>query len=176
MRAPLRPTVLALLAYGALASAAGCGGSTTRLVAVPDIGVKVPVRLVDFANDRWPGAHIAAAAGTCAPAGAPVVTGDFNSDGTADTAARVVGRDGAPHLVMAFGRVRDYDVREMASGPTAPVDGALSVGKRGTKYHVESSELDFYFGADTLVVTPCGGRPTAYIWNGSTFDPTALAS
>jgi hypothetical protein len=45
----------------------------------------------------------------------------------------------------------------------------LAVRPRGMRYAIPGSIVDYYFSADTIVVSPCNGTPTAHIWNGTTF-------
>lgn len=156
--------------------AAGCGGVNLSPVTIPNSNVTVPKRVRQLVRDQWRGARIAAdaaAGGACSiQASPPVVTGDFDGDGTPDYIVRVVAADGV-HLAAALARLRDFKLVDV-SGSTAVPAGALQVMPRGQEYHQADSLVDFYFGVDTVTVTPCGGAPTAYFWKGAAFEPATI--
>ncbi|HEX5215011.1 MAG TPA: hypothetical protein VFV98_06080, partial [Vicinamibacterales bacterium] len=104
------------------------------------------------------------------PSGAaPILDGDYNSDGAPD-AAFVLTTDKGARLVVAINRIEDVDVYEVDA---LPADVAVSVNlrRRGTKYFRKDMAVDQYFGADALTVSPCAGSgdTVAYIFTGAGF-------
>jgi len=129
---------------------------------------------------HWKGAtlaavpHPAAACGNRGDTTGPVVTGDLNADGTADVALIIQTHDGLK-VVAALTQTYDYALTDVAS--TIDLTNAvLSIRRRGEAYRVPEVALDKYLSADTIVVTPCGQPPTAYLWTGLSFRPEPLAS
>ena len=102
-----------------------------------------------------------------------VEAGDFDGDGFKDVVAPVK-RDDGLHLVAGLHHTYEYTVVDVTGRTDAAVD-RFTVRPRGTRYEVPDSDVDYYFGADTIVLTPCGGTPTAFLWNGTGFDPQPLA-
>jgi hypothetical protein len=167
-----------LMCAGVGVVALACGA---RQVQVPGPAgeLSVPAALIDRATALWPGSGVRAGAGCPATgdgaAAAPAaLTADLNGDGAPDVILRLEG-EGRAHLVAAFARLDGapelIDVTEDEGlGP-----GALSVRPGGARYVREGSGLDFYFGADTLVLTGCDGVRTAFLWTGSGFERVRLA-
>jgi hypothetical protein len=131
---------------------------------------------------RWRGARLESrTTAACAPGSeAPgadtsrtYLIGDFDGDGAEDVAAPVK-RDDGVHLVAGLRHTYDYTVVDVveAADPSA---ARFVVRPRGARYTLPGSEVDYYFGADTIVAAPCGAAPTAYVWNGTGFEPRALA-
>ena len=163
----MRPAVV----LSCLVLTLGCGGKQAT-VDQPASGAP-PAVVVDYVDQQWPNAQIAAPSGaSCStPASPPFVTGDFNGDGLTDIAARVAAPDGT-RLVHAIARVNTFVFYSIPlEGDLA--NGQLSMRKRGDKYVPESGVAD-YFGADTPVVTPCGLPPTAFFPTGTGIDPRKI--
>ena len=170
----------ALLVAGVLMASACAATPATQLPA-PPTGSTLPSSLTKIVAARWKGAHIdapPAQAGCASPAGASataaplLVTGDFDGDGSTDVAFWAVAPDG-PHLAVAIARLGGYALHEIALA-NPPTIGSISTRPRATRYRRADSPMDWYFGTDTLVVTPCGAAPVAYLWTGFGFDPVAL--
>lgn len=163
--------VSALLLF-AFASACSTGAplSTNAIQATP---AGPPSPFADAVKAQWPGARVATldapcANGTDAPA---YVTGDFDGDGATDVIAPIRRSDGV-HLVAGLLHTYGYAVTEVVPSIAG---STLSVRPRGMRYAIPGSIVDYYFSADTIVVSPCNGTPTAYIWNGTSFQAQPLA-
>jgi hypothetical protein len=133
----------------------------------------VPRAIVNQIKDTWTGAKVLttgpdgpACAGQTAEQAAPSMAGDFNGDGSMDLAVRVQRADGV-HIVAALFETFNYKLTDVASDAGS---SQFSMRKRGSTYRQPDSVVDHYFGADTLVLTPCGQLPTAYIWDGNSFQ------
>lgn len=159
--------------------ASGCAATRPTSFPAPPDGTTVPREVRRLVTARWKGARIetpAAAAcngGESTSEARPFTTGDFDGDGATDIALWAVTRDG-PRLAVALARLGGYSLREVTPAAT-PTVGPISIRSRGARYHRADSTMDWYFGADTLVVSPCGAPPVAYLWSGFGFDPVALA-
>jgi hypothetical protein len=168
-----------LLLTGVLMASA-CGARATRLP-TPPTGSTLPRNLTRLVASRWRGARVEmpAAATTCAASNGasaatqPFTTGDFDGDGSTDVALWAVTPEG-PHLAVAIARLGGYTLHEVAPA-AGPAVGPISIRPRAARYRRAGSTMDWYFGADTLVVSPCGAAPVAYLWTGFGFDPVALA-
>lgn len=101
------------------------------------------------------------------------LTADFNGDGNLDTALRVKTDEGQ-RLIVGIAEGNGYRLVDAGALDEAAA-GDLSVRPRGVRYLRPDSSVDFYFGTDTLVATPCTGTPTAYIWLGESFTHERLA-
>jgi hypothetical protein len=163
--------VSALLLF-AFASACSTGAplSTNAIQATP---AGPPSPFADAVKAQWPGARVATldapcANGTDAPA---YVTGDFDGDGATDVIAPIRRSDGV-HLVAGLLHTYGYAVTEVVPSIAG---STLSVRPRGMRYAIPGSIVDYYFSADTIVVSPRNGTPTAYIWNGTSFQAQPLA-
>jgi hypothetical protein len=163
--------VSALLLF-AFASACSTGAplSTKAIQATP---AGPPSPFVDAVKARWSGARVAALDAPCAngtetPA---YITGDFDGDGATDVAAPVRRSDGV-HLVAGLLHTYGYAVMDVVPSIAG---STLSVRPRGMRYGLPGSIVDYYFSADTIVVSPCDGTPTAHIWNGTSFQAQPLA-
>jgi hypothetical protein len=170
---------VALLVAGVLMASA-CGATPATQLPAPPTGSTLPSSLTKIVAARWKGARIEAPAAqsgcastTSTTAAQPFTTGDFDGDGATDVAFWAVATDG-PHLAVAIARLGGYSLREITLA-SPPVVGSISTRPRATRYHRGGSPMDWYFGTDTLVVTPCGAAPVAYLWTGFGFDPVALA-
>ncbi len=164
-----RFSALILLAF---ASACSTGGplppkATQATPAGP------PNPFVDAVKARWSGARVAALDAPCVNgAETPAyVTGDFDGDGATDVAAPIRQADGV-HLVAGLLHTYGYTVMDVVPSIAG---STLAVRPRGMRYAIPGSIVDYYFSADTIVVSPCNGTPTAHIWNGTTFQAQALA-
>lgn len=108
-------------------------------------------------------------------AAAAIVNGDYNSDGNMD-AAFAVATDNGSRLVVALNRIEDVEIYDVDA---LPADGAVSVQlrKRGTKYFRKGINVDQYFGADALAVSPCAGSGdvAAYSFTGTGFRREVIA-
>ena len=98
------------------------------------------------------------------------MAGDFDGDGVQDLALRVQRGDGV-HIVAAFVHTYVYVLQDVVGNAASSM---LSVRPRGALYRVPDSVVDHYLGADTLVLTPCGQPPVAYIWTGASFTPQPI--
>jgi hypothetical protein len=128
---------------------------------------------VGAVKTQWSGARVATVDAPCAngtdtPA---YVTGDFDGDGATDVIAPIRRSDGV-HLVAGLLHTYGYAVTEVVPSVAG---STLSVRPRGMRYAIPGSIVDYYFSADTIVVSPCNGTPTAYIWNGTSFQAQPLA-
>jgi hypothetical protein len=164
-----RVSALLLLAF-ASACSTGAPLSSKATHATP---AGPPSPFVNAVKARWSGARVAALDAPCAngtetPA---YVTGDFDGDGAADVAAPIRQSDGV-HLVAGLLHTYGYAVMDVVPSIAG---STLSVRPRGMRYAIPGSIVDYYFSADTIVVSPCNGAPTAHIWNGTSFQPQALA-
>jgi hypothetical protein len=164
-----RVSALLLLAF-ASACSTGAPLSSKATQATP---AGPPSPFVNAVKARWSGARVAALDAPCAngtetPA---YVTGDFDGDGAADVAAPIRQADGV-HLVAGLLHTYGYAVMDVVPSIAG---STLSVRPRGMRYAIPGSIVDYYFSADTIVVSPCNGTPTAHIWNGTSFQPQALA-
>jgi hypothetical protein len=161
--------------------ASGCGGVRATAFPAPPTGSTLPPSLTRLVAARWSGARVETPtpAASCTPpdgaraAARPFTTGDFNGDGATDVALWAVTPQG-PHLAVAIARLGGYTLHEVTAA-AAPAVGPISTRSRAERYHRAGSTMDWYFGADTLVVSPCGAAPVAYLWTGFGFDPVALA-
>ena len=174
----MRRVLVSLLLLGGLA--AGCASGPLPAASVrPGMGTPPPA-VLQAVTHRWKGAALATvppAAPACAGRGdspSPVVTGDFNGDGGADVALIIQTQDGLK-VVAALLQTYDYALTDVAS--TIDLTNAvLSIRRHGEAYRVPDVAVDNYLAADTIVVTPCGQQPTAYLWTGQNFSPQPLAS
>jgi hypothetical protein len=131
---------------------------------------------------RWRGARLESrTASACSPGSEAsdvdtsrtYLTGDFDGDGAEDVAAAVT-RDDGVHLVAGLRHTYGYTVVDVIEAADASASRS-GVRPRGTRYKLPDSDVDYYFGADTIVAAPCGAAPTAYLWNGTGFEPRPLA-
>jgi hypothetical protein len=175
-------TAFVLIVLAALEAACSSGGPLKPTATSTD-SVTVPKAFVQHLESRWKGASVAArATSPCSPgsetSGADAqrayLAGDFDGDGARDVAAPVK-RDDGLHVVAGLRHTYDYTVIDVTEKADASAD-RFTVRPRGTLYKVPGSDVDYYFGADTIVLTPCGGTPTAYLWTGMGFDPRPLAN
>lgn len=155
---------------------AACSSQTAPLSAraVQPQSDAPPKPFVSTVESEWKGAKVepSAIGGSCGQSGSAFVTGDFDGDGAPDVVAPVKRSDGI-HLVAGLLHTYDYGLVDVTGA--AGVDGeSLSVRKHGVEYHVPGSQADFYFGEDTVVLTPCGKTPTAYLWDGTKFEAQPL--
>ncbi|MEO8483731.1 MAG: hypothetical protein ABI634_16090 [Acidobacteriota bacterium] len=176
-------SILVLLAV--MQAACSSGGPLNATAARID-AAGVPKPFVANVEAQWKNAAVAPrATAPCAAAPAAstrsagsaaqqaFIAGDFDGDGASDVAAPVK-RDDGLHLVVGLQHTYDYSVVDVTDKPDASFD-RVTVRPRGALYNVPGSDVDYYFGVDTLVVTPCGGSPTAYLWNGAGFEAQPLA-
>lgn len=173
-------TASALILLATLEAACSSGGP----LKVSD--ATLPKPFVSHVESQWTGASVVPrATSPCAPAAASgsstqavdapaaFVTGDFDGDGFSDVAAPVKRGDGL-HVVAGLRHTYEYTMMDVIGKPDESAD-RLTVRPRGTLYKVPGSDVDYYFGADTIVLAPCSGSPTAFLWTGSSFDPRPLA-
>lgn len=174
-------TASVLILFAALEAACSSGGPLTTTATSTD-AVTVPRPFVQLIESRWKGASVAArTTSPCSPgpetpaadAQRAYLAGDFDGDGTTDVAVPVK-RDDGLHVVAGFQHTYDYTVIDVTETADASAD-RFTVRPRGMLYKVPGSDVDYYFGADTIVLSPCGGAPTAYLWTGTGFDPRPLA-
>jgi hypothetical protein len=132
-----------------------------------------PKPFVDAIQAQWSGARVAALDAPCVNGTetAAHVTGDFDGDGATDVAVPVRRSDGV-HLVAGLLHTYGYTVMDVAPSIAG---STLAVRPRGMRYATPGSIVDYYFSADTIVVSPCNGTPTAYTWNGTAFQAQPLA-
>jgi hypothetical protein len=150
--------------------------ATQDTVDLPSSGSPVSDDVRKSLESRWHGVILAAGpdGGPC-PSGPAALVGDFNSDGRPDAAVRLAASDG-PHVAVALTRLNDVDVRELTIDGK-PVSGSMLVEPRGAMFRRVNFAGDDYFGADTVVVTPCDSQQrVAFIWGGESFTSTPLAS
>jgi len=180
-------TVPVLILFAVLQSACSSGGALSPKATSTDSGTP-PKPFVDHVESQWKGASLAARSTTsCSPsatasaavtstttdAQAALVAGDFDGDGAKDVAAAVK-RDDGLHVVVGLQHTYDYEVVDVTDKADPSAD-RVTVRARGTRYTLPDSDVDYYFGADTIVLTPCGAKPTAYLWNGEGFEAQPLA-
>ena len=136
---------------------------------------KAVLKALDKRWKTWQLAPLSCASNGQQDATAPILDGDYNSDGQPDAAFAVTTEKGA-RLVVAINRIADIDLFEVDA---LPADGGVSVQlrKRGTKYFRKDLPLDQYFGADALVVAPCAGSRDiiAYSFTGTEFRREVIA-
>jgi hypothetical protein len=177
-------TVTILVVLAALEAACSSGGPLKAAATNAD-PASAPKPFVQHIESQWKGASVTTRA-TAPCAATPsesettktdsqgaFLSGDFDGDGAKDVAAPVKRADGL-HIVAGLQHTYDYTVMDVTEKPDASAD-RFTVRPRGARYSVPGSDVDYYFGADTIVVAPCGGAPTAYIWTGMGFDPQPLA-
>jgi len=149
-------------------------GPPHRVVATPT-AAELPAALVEFIEERWPGARVAApeAVSTCpGSSSSGVAGGDFNGDGVPDIVVRVLAPDGV-YLVEALAHTDNYTFYDTRlEGDLAAA--SIAVRKRGEQFASPSGAGDF-FGADTAVVA-CGTAVTAYFWTGTGLDPRKIGN
>jgi hypothetical protein len=158
----------------------GCAWGRSKPLTIVDAAAATapPSTVVSLIESTWPDAKVTdAGTGPACPSApadpaAPVLAGDFNGDGTADVAVRVQRADG---LHLATGMHQTYAYVVVDVGLLADPSSGIAVRPKGATYMVPDTAIDSYFGADTLVVTPCGKPPTAYLWNGSAFTPQVIS-
>ncbi len=177
-------TASALILLATLEAACSSGGPLKVGGANAD-PTTLPKSFAGHIESQWKGASVVArVTSPCAPASASgsgpqavdaaaFVTGDFDGDGFSDVAAPVKRGDGL-HVVAGLRHTYEYTVMDVIGKPDDAAD-RLTVRPRGTLYKVPGSDVDYYFGADTIVLAPCSESPTAFLWTGSSFDPQPLA-
>jgi hypothetical protein len=104
---------------------------------------------------------------------APLVTGDFNGDGTEDVALWISAA-GTPRLAALFARLDGEYTAVEAGDPALVGSSMLEVARRGTTYRLESLRSGAYFGLDTVALRGCDGARTALFWTGESFDAQRL--
>lgn len=173
-----------LVLFAAIEAACSSGGPLNVRATDTD-SATVPRPFIQHVASQWKGATVTArAASPCAPstsgsgtvaADAPraFLAGDFDGDGANDVAAPVQRADGI-HLVAGLQHTYGYTVLDVTDKADASAD-RFTVRTRGSMYKVPGSDVDYYFGTDTIVLVPCSGTPTAYLWNGQGFDAQPLA-
>jgi hypothetical protein len=167
-----------ILAAGTAACSTGSPLKPQAAAASPDAAPKPFVQNIKAA---WKNASLVVpdtaactpAASATAAGSSPVVSGDFDGDGATDVAAPVK-RDDGLHVVAGLRHTYDYKVVDVLDKADTAAE-RLAVRPRGALYNLPGSDVDYYFGTDTLVIAPCDGSPTAYLWNGQGFDPQPLA-
>lgn len=174
------PRFIRLVTLMSLPALAGACGSADRPVALPGGGDATITRgAVRALRSHWSGVELGSSQSATCPAtsGAPtpLVRGDINGDGVEDIVLWVTA-GGTPRLAALLARLNgEYSVVEVGDGP-AGEPATLELGRRGTVYRPASISVDFFFGADTIVLRACDGARTAWFWTGDAFQPQPLAN
>jgi hypothetical protein len=168
-----------LFVVSVLSLGIGCssGGPLSATTGAEGASSGVPHAVLAQVESQWRGAKVlttgpegAACTGLTADQAAASMKGDFNGDGSMDVALRVRRADGV-HVVAAFFETYRYRLTDVARDAGGV---QFSIRRRGSTYRTPDSIVDHYFSADTLVLTPCGQPPTAYIWSGGSFLPQRI--
>lgn len=174
------PRFIRLVILMSLPALTAACASADRPVALPGEGDAAITRgAVRALRSHWSGVELGSSRSATCPttsgAPTPLVRGDINGDGFDDIVLWVtVG--GTPRLAALLARLDgEYSVVEVGDVQAgAPV--TLELGRRGTVYRPAAMAIDFFFGADTIVLRECDGARMAWFWTGDAFQPQPLAN
>jgi hypothetical protein len=162
-----------------IACVASACASSGAPVAVPGTDeASIPRAALDALRDRWDGVQLGRAGPvSCGSAAVgpepPLVSGDWNGDGTTDLALWV--RTGElSRLVAVFARGGSEYLALEVGEPEVLVTSRLEIMRRASLFRTPALNVDAYLALDTVVSRDCDGSRTAWFWSGDGFRARAL--
>lgn len=155
-----------------LACTVGACRSVSAPVTLPGpAGATIPRGAADALRARWNGLELGGQVSPCDVArnAPPLISGDWNGDGSSDIAVWVRTGDTA-RVAVVFSRLGgEYVVAEVGGQDGQPLDGRLEVIPRGSAMKTPAGQFDPYLGLDTIGLRRCDGSHVAWRWTGDGF-------
>lgn len=160
--------------------AAACASATSPVALPGDSDATITRGAVRALQSHWSGVELGSSRSATCPttSGAPttLVRGDINGDGLEDVVVWVT-VNGTPRLAALLARLDGrYTVVEVGGDQVGGAPVMLELGRRGSGYRPAAMAIDFFFGADTVVLRGCDGARTAWFWTGDAFQAQPLAN